>query len=177
MVIKSGLYFVVFFIALIVAFSWINSRLPSDGTAVAMTSHNSSGRSLTIFDTKFLNAAPGPAQEGTSLHEIIHLLKSIGFYDLDIPIAAATGYYAEWVDSASLYDKSKLRFLRRGLESDQAGEEVDRIMQRYRGGGVAEEDMRSYKDGAYLAGLTAKLFKRNTDTGTRYLLALAMSLT
>lgn len=173
--IKRAFLGVALFSLLIFAFHWLNSKVPSDGTPVALSTRTSN-RHLTIFDTNFLNTNPSEALiQGTTFHETFHVLKSMGFYDIDVPIAAALGYYTEWAASGTLQDKSKLGRFNRGLKGSNLDATVERVMQRYRQGDVTE-DMRSYEDGAYLAGVAAQVFGQKAEQATRYMFALAMSL-
>ena len=105
-------------------------------------------------------------------HEMLHSLKSEGYFDRDVPYAAAVGYYVEWKKNRRLFDNNDM--LSKGLVSAHPEQEILRIVGDYNEN--ADEDEKSYRDAAYLVGLVANIFRDDVEAGERYLFCLAMNV-
>jgi hypothetical protein len=111
--------------------------------------------------------------QATLQHEIIHALKAQGIIDDDVPIAAAMGYYTEWIQRGSLLDNTKIPLFKQGLTAPVS--EIDEMILKYRRRSE-REPLESYEDGAKLAGMIFKRFGNDDKKVRIYVLALGMGL-
>jgi hypothetical protein len=111
--------------------------------------------------------------EATLQHEMIHAFKAQGVIDDDVPMAAAMGYYTEWIKRGTLRDDTKIAPFKQGLTAPVS--EVNPLIEKYKHR-TQREPLESYQDGAKLAGIIFKVFGKDDAKVKRYILALGMSL-
>ena len=113
--------------------------------------------------------------QATVHHELVHSFRSRGIIDIDVPIAAAWGYYFEWSKKEDLTDKSKVKYIEEGMDSIDPGAHIEEIVGKYRAEFV-EETPESYVDAAKFAGALYALFNTDDDMAMFYVLATGMRL-
>ena len=114
--------------------------------------------------------------EATMNHEMIHSFQSMGVIDVDIPTAAAWGYFFEWRAQNKLTDQSKVEFFNEGMNSVDPDLYISSILEQYQSE-FLEETLQSYIDGARMAGAMYALFKGSDESEPlMYILAVGLKL-
>ncbi len=106
-------------------------------------------------------------------HEMAHMMAVNGVMDFDVPIASAMLFVIQDHDGRKIPAEFAEQFSR-GLNEENIEAVVDSMMKKYPSG--AEENLDSHQDGAYLAGISKKLFGFNTDIATEMLYLRALSI-
>lgn len=109
---------------------------------------------------------------GTLVHESFHQLKNNGLYKIDVPTAAAIGFYAEYTKVKSIYLKQFRSYFLNGLNSELPYRTIDELLLKYFNAPYTES-INSYGESAYIAGVTAKLFEGNLDDGFGFIMSIS----
>lgn len=166
----------VLFFACIPLFKLLDSRLQHPHSPVGMHRVNVDGTHEVVLDDNVAGMSPNDSPglfAGTTAHEMFHALTKMGFYDFDVPYAAALGYYTEWNMDHKLREKNKDAAFRRGLNSKDPSSRASSIGAGYVTPVAESED--TYLDAAELAGTVFSMFHGDLR-GDRYFAASAMGI-
>lgn len=154
---------------------WLNSHLSKDVRVVAHQLRMPSGQVEIGLDDTGSVTSDGQ-RSGVVMHEVFHSLKSLGLCDYDIPMAAASGYYTEWLLDGRLSDPARSKDFSLGQATSLLDGSLEIALQKYRVRYV-KEDIQSYSTGAMLAGILAKEFGKDNERAHMFLFGLAIGLT
>ncbi|MCF8297100.1 MAG: hypothetical protein K9J13_06095 [Saprospiraceae bacterium] len=124
-----------------------------------------------------------PPTEGILAHETVHILKENKTIVVDVPVAAALGYYTSYMMNENLLDENIISIINTTLsennflevlDSSFVNEEIknniNNILNMY--DSQSNETSESYLDGGRLAGEVIRLFDSNYNKGVRFIMSL-----
>ena len=154
-----------------------NKRINNDST-IAATIVSNEKQNRIIFNYHNENIGTNVDSiyfMAVTYHEIWHTFKLLGLIDMDIPTAAALGYYHEYRLSGKILDETKNHLFNKGLIEENVEFETNKIINKYISKKEITEDAESYNDGAFLAGMVYNQFEKNLN-GDRYLMLISSRL-
>jgi hypothetical protein len=107
------------------------------------------------------------------IHELWHSFKSLGIIALDVPYASAAGFYHEYSESQTLYNKELIQYFNLDDSIGDICTQTNILLEKY-SNILVSESQETYTDGARLAGLAYVLDEEyGKSSGSAYIWQLA----